>query len=355
MAKVKESRSTQKKTIPRKVIDPKSTKKVKSAFKGHRIGYVRVSTVDQNAARQLEGIDVERTFTDKASGKDVKRPQLEAMLAFVREGDTVICHSMDRMARNLDDLRRIVLGLTQRGVHVQFIKESLTFTGEDSPMANLLLSVMGAFAQFERELIKERQREGIAIAKKAGAYKGRKRSLTLAKADELRRRVALGEKRTAIARELGISRFTTYEYAPAIPEEQVPAAKRKKTILCVDPDDQVLSVRKFMLEMRGYAVKTAQSDEQAIDLLKQGSINLVLSRLPGIIREVKAKGHLVPTLFIAGYSELSEANADAVLMQSTQSPVEVLAAVKTLLNQFKLKRQESATGDRASILTNGSD
>ncbi len=155
-----------------------------------------MSTVDQNAARQLEGVDVERTFTDKASGKDVKRPQLEAMLAFVREGDTVFCHSMDRMARNLDDLRRIVLGLTQRGVHVQFIKESLTFTGEDSPMANLLLSVMGAFAQFERELIKERQREGIAIAKKAGAYKGRKRSPTLAKADELRRRVALGEKRT---------------------------------------------------------------------------------------------------------------------------------------------------------------
>ena len=200
MAKIEESRSTQKKKIPRKVTDPKSTKKLRSVLKGHRIGYVRVSTVDQNAARQLEGVDVERTFTDKASGKDVKRPQLEAMLAFVREGDTIVCHSMDRMARNLDDLRRIVLGLTQRGIHVQFIKESLTFTGEDSPMANLLLNVMGAFAQFERELIRERQREGIAIAKKAGAYKGRKRSLTMAKADELRRRVALGEKRTAMRR-----------------------------------------------------------------------------------------------------------------------------------------------------------
>ncbi len=299
---------------------------------------MRVSTVDQNAARQLEGVTVERTFTDQASGKDVKRPQLEAMLAFVREGDTIVCHSMDRMARNLDDLRRIVLGLTQRGIHVQFIKESLTFTREDSPMANLLLSVMGAFAQFERELIKERQREGIAIAKKAGAYKGRKRSLTLAKADEFRRRVALGEKRTVIARELGISRFTTYEYAPAIPEEQVPTAKRKKTILCVNADDQVLSVRKFMLEMRGYAVKTAQSDEQGIELLNRGNIDLLLSRLPGIIRESKASGLIVPTVFLAGYAKLGEAEADVALMQGTQSPVEVLAAVKTLLSKFKPKR-----------------
>ena len=90
------------------------------------------------------------TFTDKASGKDGKRPQLEAMQSFVSEGDTVFCHSMDRLARNLDDLRRIVLGLTKRGVHIVFVKENLTFTGEDSPMSNLLLSVMGAFAQFER-------------------------------------------------------------------------------------------------------------------------------------------------------------------------------------------------------------
>lgn len=340
MAKVIEPKSTQKKKIPRRAKDLKSTKRQKSALTGHRIGYVRVSTVDQTAARQLDGVDVERTFTDKASGKDVKRPQLEAMLAFVREGDTVVCHSMDRMARNLDDLRRIVLGLTQRGINVQFIKESLTFTGEDSPLANLLLNVMGAFAQFERELIKERQREGIAIAKEAGAYKGRKRSLTLAKADELRRRVALGEKRTAIARELGISRFTTYEYAPTIPEEQVSTAKRKKTILCVDADDQVLSVRKFMLEMRGYAVKTAKSDQQGIELLKRGSVDLILTRLPGIIREAKETGLLVPIVFLAGYAELGKAEADAMLAQGAQSPIEVLALVKTLLNHSKLKRQQ---------------
>jgi DNA invertase Pin-like site-specific DNA recombinase len=85
-----------------------------------------------------------KTFTDKASGKDVKRPQLEAMQSFVREGDTVFCHSMDRLARNLDDLRRIVLGLTGRGVHIVFVKENLTFTGEDSPMSNLLLRRAGS-------------------------------------------------------------------------------------------------------------------------------------------------------------------------------------------------------------------
>ena len=116
----------------------------------------------------------------KPPAKDVKRSQLEAMQSFVREGDTVFCHSMDRLTR----LRRIVLGLTERGVHIVFVKENLTFTGEDSPMSNLLLSVMGACAQFEK---RERQRGGIAIAKQEGKYSGRKPSLTPARAAELRR------------------------------------------------------------------------------------------------------------------------------------------------------------------------
>jgi DNA invertase Pin-like site-specific DNA recombinase len=119
--------------------------------KGQRVGYLRVSSLDQNEFRQLEGLALNKTFTDKASGRDVKRPQLEAMQSFVRDGDTVFCHSMDPLARNLDDLRRIVLGLTERGVHIVFVKENWTFTGEDSPKSNLLLSVMRAFAQFERE------------------------------------------------------------------------------------------------------------------------------------------------------------------------------------------------------------
>ena len=123
-------------------------------------------------------------------------------------------HSMDRLARNLDDLRKIVLGLTQRGVIVEFEKELLAFTSEDNAMSNLLLSVMGAFAEFERSLIRERQREGIALAKKAGVYKGRKPSLTPERAEELRKRVAAGEKRAALAREFSISRETLYTYAP---------------------------------------------------------------------------------------------------------------------------------------------
>ena len=119
---------------------------------------------------------------------------------------------MDRLARNFDDLRRIVLGLTERGVHIVFVKENLTFTGEDSPMSNLLLSVMGAFAQFERELIRERQREGIAIAKREGKYTGRKPSLSPTRAAELRRRVADGDSKAALARQFGISRDTLYRY-----------------------------------------------------------------------------------------------------------------------------------------------
>jgi DNA invertase Pin-like site-specific DNA recombinase len=132
---------------------------------GQRIGYIRVSTFDQNPERQLEGIKVDRTFTDKASGKDVKRPQLEALMSFARTGDTVAVHSMDRLARNLDDLRRIVQTLTQRGVHIEFVKEHLNFTGEDSPMANLMLSVMGAFAEFERSLRGEDTKRNFTHAK----------------------------------------------------------------------------------------------------------------------------------------------------------------------------------------------
>lgn len=181
---------------------------------GKRVGYVRVSSLDQNVGRQLEGVDLDKTFTDKASGKDVKRPQLQAALEYLRDGDVLCIHSLDRLARNLDDLRRIVTDLTGRGVHVQFVKEGLLFTGEDSSMSRLLLSVMGAFAEFERALLKERQREGIAIAKKAGVYKGRKPSLTPERVADLRARVAAGGKKAVIAREFGISRETLYQYAP---------------------------------------------------------------------------------------------------------------------------------------------
>jgi len=124
---------------------------------------------------------------------------------------------MDRLARNLDDLRRIVRSLTGRGIRVEFVKEQLTFTGEDAPMATLLLSVMGAFAEFERALIRERQREGIALAKQRGAYRGRKKALSVEQRAELRARVAAGEPKAAVARAYGISRETLYQYLRVVP------------------------------------------------------------------------------------------------------------------------------------------
>ncbi|MBN6741312.1 recombinase family protein [Acidithiobacillus sp. MC6.1] len=181
-------------------------------MKGQRIGYVRVSSFDQNPERQLEQVQVDKVFIDKASGKDTQRPELDTLLSFVRDGDTVVVHSMDRLARNLDDLRRLVQMLTKRGVRIEFVKESLTFTGEDSPMANLMLSVMGAFAEFERALIRERQREGIALAKQRGAYRGRKKSLSEPQIVELKRRITEGEQKAAVARDYGISRETLYQY-----------------------------------------------------------------------------------------------------------------------------------------------
>jgi DNA invertase Pin-like site-specific DNA recombinase len=180
--------------------------------KGQRVGYVRVSSEGQNTARQLDGVPVDRTFEDKVSGKSLDRPQLEAMLAFVREGDEVLVHSMDRLARNLDDLRRLVQSLTKKGVKVTFMKEGMTFTGDDSHLSLLMLSMMGAFAEFERSLLLERQREGIALAKARGAYKGRKPSLTQDQADQLRAKVLAGEKKAVLAREFGISRETLYQY-----------------------------------------------------------------------------------------------------------------------------------------------
>jgi DNA invertase Pin-like site-specific DNA recombinase len=179
---------------------------------GQRIGYIRVSTLTQNTDRQLDGIELDEVFEEKVSGKDTNRPQLDAMLKHVRKGDTVFVHSMDRLARNLDDLRRIVKELTGRGVKVQFSKEQLTFSSEKNSMAELLLNVMGAFAEFERSLILERQREGIALAKQKGVFKGRKRIITDEQIAIIKERAAKGDKKAHIARDLGISRETLYQY-----------------------------------------------------------------------------------------------------------------------------------------------
>jgi DNA invertase Pin-like site-specific DNA recombinase len=180
--------------------------------KGQRVGYIRISTFDQNPARQLENVQVDKIFTDKASGKDMHRPELEALLVFVREGDTVVIHSMDRLARNLDNLRCLVQQLTQRGICIEFVQEQLTFTSKSSPMATLMLSVMGAFAEFERSLIKERQQEGIELAKQRGAYRGRKKKLLPEQVIQLKRRVKAGAVKSKLAKEFGISRETLYQY-----------------------------------------------------------------------------------------------------------------------------------------------
>jgi DNA invertase Pin-like site-specific DNA recombinase len=188
--------------------------------RGQSVFYMRVSSTDQNEARQYQGLTAanglpDRSFIDQASGRDTARPELAAMRLYVREGDTLAVYSMDRLARNVDDLRRLVAELTGRGVRVQFIREALTFTGEDSPMANLLLSVLGAVAQFERDLIRERQREGIALAKTRGVYKGRPPSLSAERREELTARMRAGESRAALAREFKISRQHVYRLAAA--------------------------------------------------------------------------------------------------------------------------------------------
>jgi len=183
--------------------------------KGHRIGYVRVSTLDQNTERQLDGIELDRTFTDKASGKDTQRPQLQAALEYARDGDFFVVHSMDRLARNAEDLLRTVRELTGRGVTVEFVKNHLTFSGKADPMAKLMMTMLAAFGEFERDLIRERQREGIAIAKAKGVYKGRRKALNAEQTAELVECARSGMPKAELARSYGISRETLYQYLRA--------------------------------------------------------------------------------------------------------------------------------------------
>lgn len=177
---------------------------------GQRVGYIRVSTAEQNTGRQLDGEQVDRIFTDKASGKDRERPALSQAIAYVRDGDTLLVHSMDRLARNLLDLRRIVEEVVAKGARVQFLKEGQTFSGEGTASATFLLNIMGAFAEFERALIWERQREGIVLAKAKGVYKGRKRALSAEQVAEIRAKVAAGAKKATLAREYKVSRETVH-------------------------------------------------------------------------------------------------------------------------------------------------
>lgn len=178
-----------------------------------KIGYKRVSTLDQNLARQDLG-EVDKLFEEKVSGKSaVDRPALNGMIEFAREGDEVLVHSIDRLARDLRDLQQIIQILNDKQVTVKFLSEGLTFSSDqDDAFARLQLHMMGAFAQFERSMVRKRQAEGIAKAKKRGVYKGRQPSID---ADAIKKRVAEGQGATAIANDLGISRASVYRIMKA--------------------------------------------------------------------------------------------------------------------------------------------
>ena len=178
---------------------------------GQNIGYIRVSTLDQNTERQLADVELHEVFEDKASGKDTKRPALAECIRYLRQGDTLLVHSIDRLARNLEDLQKIVRDLTGKGVSIHFMKENLIFqAGKDNPMQTLMFQMLGAFAQFERALIRERQREGIALAKQEGRPLGRAKALNEAQEQEVRAKAQAGANKQALAREYGISRQTLY-------------------------------------------------------------------------------------------------------------------------------------------------
>ena len=184
-------------------------------MKGQNIGYVRVSSIGQNTERQLLDIELDSTFTDKASGKDTNRPELKRCLSHLRAGDILHVHSIDRLARNLKDLQTIVETLTKKGVAVNFHKEHLVFESNTSPMHTLMFQMLGAFAEFERTLTRERQREGIEAAKARGQKLGAPAKLSSEQTTEIKDKVANGDDKSKIAKEYGISRPTLYKIIAA--------------------------------------------------------------------------------------------------------------------------------------------
>jgi DNA invertase Pin-like site-specific DNA recombinase len=172
------------------------------------IGYRRVSTLDQNLDRQDLG-EVDKVFEEKLSGKSAKdRPALQSLIDYAREGDTVVVFSIDRLARDLRDLQEIIQTLNDKGVAISFLSERLTFSADaDDAFAKLQLQMMGAFAEFERNIIRKRQAEGIAKAKAKGVYKGTKPRISR---DEVQRLFAEGKPKSEIAKTMGISRMSVH-------------------------------------------------------------------------------------------------------------------------------------------------
>lgn len=182
---------------------------------GQTVGYVRVSSVDQNTDRQTEQLKhCNKLFIDNVSGKDVERPELQKMLEHIRESDVVEVCSIDRLARNNVDLQMLVKAMNAKGVTVKFLKEGLTFSHdtESNPISKMMLTMLAAISEFERELIRERQAAGIAIAKENGKYKGRKPKLNKNQVEYIKQQLGLGISKSEIANTLGISRQTLYSY-----------------------------------------------------------------------------------------------------------------------------------------------
>lgn len=177
---------------------------------GKQIGYVRVSSESQNLDRQLDGLQLDRIFQEKVSAKDMNRPVLQECLSYLRDGDVLHVHEISRLARNLGNLEQIVSDLNGRGVEVRFIKENLTFAGNEDPLARLTLQLLGSFSQFERALIRERQAEGLAAAKRRGQRFGRPVKLTEQQKLEIRSRAVWGTSKKALAAEYGISTQLVY-------------------------------------------------------------------------------------------------------------------------------------------------
>lgn len=179
-----------------------------------QVGYIRVSTVEQKGDRQLANVEVDKIFEDKASGGNTKRPGLQECLSWLREGDTLHVHSIDRLARNLAELQDMVNGLVEKGISVVFHKESLVFSQDkaNNPCQELMLQMLGAFAQFELSLIRERQAEGIATARAKGVKFGRP-GLDDATVEAIKRELAAGRPIAHIAKKLGVTRPTVYKYA----------------------------------------------------------------------------------------------------------------------------------------------
>lgn len=180
---------------------------------GQRVAYIRVSTTDQNLDRQIESVGaVDRVFQDKISGKSTAgREGLADALAYIRDGDTLVVSSIDRLARSMTDLRQIVDRVVEKGATLEFVHEHMTFSKDAAdPRSTLMLGILGSFAEFERSIIRERQMEGIAEAKKKGKYRGGTPKLTQEQVAEVRARVAAREPKTEIARSIGVSRQTVY-------------------------------------------------------------------------------------------------------------------------------------------------